>query len=150
MRTLLLAAALLLAASPAAGQSRDRLLKDAMDRIAREEKASVYGPFARNARRDLDGDGVPDRVVLFTIEGMGGGNNYWFFLGVQLSGSGWRPITEPIGGKLNRMPVSVRVEGRTIVVPMREWTETDPGCCPTRAAVARFRLRGGRIVELEG
>jgi hypothetical protein len=69
---------------------------------------------------------------------------------VQLSSARWRPITESIGGKLSRQPVTLRVEGGTIVVPMREWTEEDSGCCPTRPAVARFRLRGGRIVEIDG
>lgn len=147
-RALLLAAALLVAGSPAAAQSRDRLLRTAIHRLAREQNGSVFGPWAY-AQGDLDGDGVRDRLALFTIEGMGGGNNYSFYLAVQLSTSRWRPITEGIGGKLNRSPQSVRVQGRTIVVPMREWTDTDGGCCPTREAVARFRLSGGRIVEVD-
>ena len=150
MRTILLAAALLVAASPAAAQARERLLRTEIDRLAREMNGTALQPWARNAQADLDGDGVRDRLALFTIEGMNGGNNYSIFLAVQLSASRWRPIVEGVGGKLNRAPEGLRVEGRTIVVPMKVWTENDGGCCPTGEGVARFRVRNGRIVELDG
>ena len=150
MRAVLPAAALLVAASPAAAQVRERLLRAEIDRIARKEHGTALPPQARNAQADLDGDGVHDRLAFFTVEGMHGGNNYQFFLAVQLSASRWRPIVERIGGKLNRAPDALRVEGRTIVVPMRVWKDTDGGCCPTGKAVARFQVRNGRIVEIDG
>jgi hypothetical protein len=150
MRAALLAAALLGAAPPAAAQAPERLLRAEMNRIAREMNATALPPWARHAQADLDGDGVRDRLALFTIEGMNGGNNYSFFLAVQLSASRWRPVVEGIGGKLMRQPDALRVEGRIIVVPMRVWTDADPGCCPTGEGVARFQVRNGRIVEIGG
>src|SRR5436190_13821404 len=41
-----------------------------------------YGAARKIVTGDLNHDGIPDAAVLYTIEGMGGGNNYSQYLAV--------------------------------------------------------------------
>jgi hypothetical protein len=108
---------------------------------------------ARSVKRSgAKGDGLIAFVVLYTIEGVGGGNNYRQYLVAFLNkGEGTRP-TRPIvvGGKLYRAVNLERVEARQVVLKTQRYAEADAACCPSLEGTTSYRLTGTRLVEEPG
>ncbi len=69
-----------------------------------EMGASEYQKARKIVTGDLDGDGDADAAVQYTLEGMGGGNTYQFFLVVFLNNNGAfsYAVHQIIGGKGDR------------------------------------------------
>ena len=66
---------------------------------------------------DIDKDGTDDFIVLFTVEGIGGGgNNHYDFMSVFLSSRGWQPITTRTGGRGERDPIGVDFRDEKIIL----------------------------------
>jgi hypothetical protein len=99
----------------------------------------------------VNGDGKEDIVVLYTLEGFGGGNNYSQYLAVFLaSGSTFRHAADTVvGGKRVRDVDLTSITGSTINLDTKEYRKNDPACCPSRAAKARYHLVGAKLTEIK-
>lgn len=98
------------------------------------------------ALHDIDGDGVEDFLVVFSVEGAGGGNDFTQFLGVFPSGSHWAPSALEVGGRGTRQIEKIEVQGREIHLRTLEYAERDPMCCPSRHGEATFVLQQGQVI----
>jgi hypothetical protein len=99
------------------------------------------------------GAGLIALVALYTIEGIGGGNNYTQFLVAFLNDArgGIRP-TKPVeaGGKLYRAVELDTVDARSVSLKTTGYAEKDPACCPTIHSATSYRLAGGSLIEAGG
>lgn len=110
----------------------------------KEARKIVYG--------DVDGDGVKDAVVQYTLEGFGGGNSWSQSLAVFLNKKGVYKMAgeETVGGKFFRSFDLVKVVNKEIVGE----TETCPaddgpqGLCenPAKGQV-KYVLLNGKLEE---
>ena len=97
---------------------------------------------------DLDGDGVEDLVVTFTIEGPGNGYAYYLmaFLGRNLSPT--KP--EVFGGKWGAHPEALSIRNRQAVIDVLTHAENDPACCPSVKGQLKYNLKGGQLTQVKG
>lgn len=122
-------------------------------RIKGEDKDAVEYRKARTIHFiDVDGDGVQDAIVFFTIEGMDGGNNYDQYL-TLLKGlpSGFFLIdTALVGGGAMGAASYERptVKARRITIQRTEYAEEDSRCCPSIKSSMSLILQGSKLVEV--
>lgn len=117
--------------------------------VARTSGASEYREARKILYGDIDGDGDADAAVQFTIEGMGGGNNYAFYLAVFRNENGkLKPLTdEVVGGKLNRNVTLQRIGDRKIYLVTEEYAENDGACCPSIKGKTVYILKNNKLTE---
>lgn len=117
--------------------------------VAKVSDASEYKEARKILYGDIDGDGDDDAIVQFTIEGMGGGNNYGFSLAAFKNDDGkLTAITdEVVGGKMNREVELKRIEKGVIYLDTKEYAENDGACCPSIEGKTSFVLEGKKLVE---
>lgn len=121
--------------------------------LARQAKAAdaeEYPGARKVMSADLNGDRKNDLVVLYTLEGFGGGNSYGQSIAVFLK-KGNRyvlSVDKAVGGKLNRSVELKKVSGRTIYLDTLRWGKDDGGCCPSLKGKARLVYSGGRLREV--
>lgn len=117
--------------------------------VAKVSDAGEYKEARKVLYSDIDGDGDDDAVVQFTIEGMGGSNNYSFELGVfRNDGGKLKAVTdEVVGGKLFRDVELKKVEKGVIYLDTKEYAPDDGACCPSIAGKTTFVLQGNKLVE---
>jgi hypothetical protein len=101
------------------------------------------------AARDLTRDGVPETVVLYTIEGQGGSNLYVQYLAVfARRGGRLSALTRAqVGGKSVRSVELNSVERGTILLGTLGYGPRDAQCCPSVKGRTRYILAGGRLRE---
>ncbi len=121
--------------------------------IARQEKkesATEYGEARSVVRGDLNGDGKEDAVVLYSLEGHSGTNQYLQYLAVFANRGGrLQYVThQVVGGKNEKSVQSVMIKAGKIYLQTKEYLPTDPGCCPTKEGRVRFILSRGRLKEI--
>lgn len=129
----------------------DAAIINFISRQAKAEKADEYDEARRVFRRDIDRDGKMDLIVLYTLEGFGGGNNYQEYLAVFLgTGKTFRHAADTVvGGKFFR-DVSFRsLTGSTISLDTKEYRKNDPACCPSRPAKAHYVFRRNKLIEIK-
>ena len=116
---------------------------------AREVKGSEYREARHMVRGDLNKDGVADVAVLYTLEGMGGGNNYVQYLAVFVRQNGQLVAAAhaPVGGKLQRDVTLEAIRDNLIICKTLSYAQNDPACCPTKKGSARFALVDGSLKE---
>jgi hypothetical protein len=113
---------------------------------AQQLRGEEYCQF-RNYDRldDVDGDGKEDFIVLFTVEGIGGGgNDHINFMTVFLSNQN-EPLTVQTGRRGERDPVNISVKNGQIILDTVEYTEKDPACCPTGHGKLTYRLHSNHL-----
>lgn len=100
---------------------------------------------------DLTGDGTPELVVLFTLEGGGGGNGVGGFLAAfqrdasgQLSAVDTIPVTG-YGGSAQ----DARIERGAAVVKLLVQGPNDPACCPSEEFEGRYVLHQGEWLQVQ-
>ena len=163
MNRLLSIVLLLIALTSAASiQATDDSLDKQIDSIVKDIKngdqhATEYRKVRQYHMLDIDGDGVKDTIVLFTIESFGGGNNYHFYMAVL------RRIGEQFSfldvieiGREGRRHIDfndVSIKDGNIVVGTREYVRDnqhfDPNCCPSKKGQATFEIKDGKLHELK-
>jgi non-ribosomal peptide synthetase component E (peptide arylation enzyme) len=118
-------------------------------RQARRERGEEY----RDARKvmvgDLTRDGVPETVVLYTIESQGGTNNYIQYVAVFARGShGLIPVTHTeVGGKMRRSVELGSVEDNKIQLATLSYAPKDASCCPSIKGTTGYVLVGRALRE---
>jgi hypothetical protein len=117
--------------------------------VARTSGASEYKEARKIVYGDVDGDGDADAAVQFTIEGMGGGNNYAFYLAIFRNENGkLKPLTdEVVGGKLNRNVTLQKIDDRKIYLDTDEYAENDGACCPSIKGKTVYILKNNKLTE---
>ena len=131
---------------------------------AQEPDAAVTAYIARQAKRlrgeeypdarkivdgDLTGDGVPETVVLYTIESMGGSNDYTQYLAVfERRGGGLVAVANvAAGGKSVRGVELVGVSDGAVELSTLGYGPKDASCCPSVKGATRYTLARGRLRE---
>lgn len=117
--------------------------------VAKVSDASEYKEARKIIYGDLDGDGDEDAAAQFTIEGMGGGNNYGFYLAVFRNENGkLKGVTDDaIGGKLNRDVTFTKIENGKMLFDTKGYAEDDGACCPSIEGKTAYVLEGEKLVE---
>lgn len=122
-----------------------------LSREAKDADASEYAGARKLVSADLNGERRKDLVVLYTLEGMGGGgNNFGQYIAVFLrKGNRYVLSTyEGVGAKLSRSVELKRVIGRNIYLDTLSWGKDDGGCCPSVKGKTRFVYSNGRLREV--
>jgi hypothetical protein len=153
--SLIVGALLLLstAADARVRQDEDAAAIDAfIARQARRERGQEY----RNARKvvagDLTHDSAAETVVLYTIEGQLGSNNYAQYLTVfAREGGRLSPVaTAEVDGKSARSVDLRSIEASAIDLDTLSYGPKDAMCCPSVKGTTRYVLVGRRLREQKG
>jgi hypothetical protein len=99
----------------------------------------------QNVRGDLDGDGVPDAVVLLVYSS--GGSGVFHHLAAVLDDRGRpRHVSSMALGDRVRVNSVTLLDGR-VTVDLVVQGDNDPMCCPTMPITRVFTLEEGQLVE---
>ena len=121
--------------------------------IAKQAKSAdgeEYSEARKVIAADLNQDDEMDAVVLYTLEGFGGGNNYLQYLAVFLgSESGKLSYFKHIlvGGKNSRSVKMVSADKGKILLETLEYLPTDGSCCPSKKGKSQITLKGNILIE---
>jgi non-ribosomal peptide synthetase component E (peptide arylation enzyme) len=118
-------------------------------RQARRERGEEYREARKVTVGDLTHDGVPETVVLYTIESQGGTNNYVQYVAVFARGNrGLIPVTHTeVGGKMRRSVELSSVEDNAIQLATLSYGPKDASCCPSVKGTTRYALVGRALRE---
>jgi hypothetical protein len=117
------------------------------------QEAELGGKEYEGARKfvagDLNHDGVSDLVVLYTIEGAGGGNSYTQYLAVfvRLEEKLTPTAHTVVGGKGYRAAHLEGIADNVISLTTLSYGPHDAMCCPSIKGSARFVLADGKLVS---
>lgn len=137
------------AVAPVPGPQNSEL-EAAIDREIASEIAKDGGDEFKDARKvlltDLNGDGTNDAVVLYTIEGQGGGNGYFQSLATfYASPGGWVHRGKVVVGQGVQ---SVEIIGpQTLSVKVLTVGPEDPDCCPSIESIQKFTWNGTTFLQ---
>jgi hypothetical protein len=152
-KTIILAvAALTFAASVGTAQNGD---KAAIDKFISAQATRDHGEEYPDARKvvtgDLDKDGVPETVVLYTIEGQNGSNNHVQYLAVFTRAN--RQLVHlthtSVGSKSYRDAELDSISNGLINLTTLGFAKNDPACCPTLKGKAWYKLALGRLIPVK-
>lgn len=146
MVALVIAFALL---APPTCRTADARVEDAIESVVRASGGDEYCQYRLyDALDDVDGDGLEDLVVVFTVEAAGGNDSVQHMTVLQ-SSKGWRPATTVVGRKGQRIVESIEVEeGPIIVLGTAEYAKGDADCCPSTESETRYRMVKGRLTPV--
>ncbi len=121
-----------------------------------ESKGSVYRKANRFMQGDINNDNVNDLILLYTLEGVGGGgNNYSFYIAIFIkTQAGYKFHAESLaGGKSSRTLSFGLIENGVIQLNTKFITKKEDGLwdalyCPSGIGKAYYTLRGNKLVEL--
>lgn len=133
-----------------AQQDDDDAIIDAyISRQARHESGEEYREARKVVHGDLTHDGVPETVVLYTIESQGGGNLYVQYLAVfEQRNSKLSPLTHvEVGGKSVRSVELKSIDKNSILLDTLTYGPKDPQCCPSMKAATKYVLSGRTLRE---
>ena len=146
--TVAIAVLLVFVAPLASAQDQD---KAAIDKFIANQATREHGEEYPDARKvvtgDLNSDGTPETVVLYTIEGQNGTNNHIQYLGVfkRANGQLVHVTHVEVGGKSSRDVELDSVTNGMINVTTMRFAKNDPACCPTLKGKAWYRLVKGTL-----
>jgi len=131
----------------AQSQSDKSVINGFIAQQAKKQRATEYEEARSIVKGDLNVDGDEDAVVLYTLEGQGGSNQYLQYLAVFINRKGKLVyIThQMVGGKNQRSIDSVSIKDGKINLQTLEYLPTDASCCPSKKGQMRFILSGGRL-----
>jgi hypothetical protein len=113
----------------------------------------LHGEEYQEARRivsgDLNHDGQTDLAVQYTLESMGGSNDYHLYLAVFLKQRGRyvHVASRQVGGKLQRDVTLQAIKDGKVLFDTLEYEPQDPSCCPSKSGHAVFTLHGKHLKE---
>ena len=118
-------------------------------RQARRERGEEYEDARTVMTGDLDGDGVPETIVLYTIESQGGSNNYVQYLAVfaRARGNLVAVTHTAVGGKMRRSVDLSSVNNGRVNLKTLSYAPTDASCCPSVKATTSYLLKGRMLRE---
>ena len=129
--------------------------KAAIDKFISAQATREHGEEYPDARKiltgDLNGDGVPETVVLYTIEGQNGTNNHIQYLAAFTRANGRLvPLTHTsVASKSYRDVELDSVSNQLINLTTMTFAKNDPACCPTMKGKAWYKLALGRLIAVK-
>jgi hypothetical protein len=150
--SLLVALGMVCAAPLALAQTQrdESIIKSFIAQQAKRERATEYEEARSIVRGDLNADSAEDAVVLYTLEGQGGSNQYVQYLAVFINRKGKLVYAthQAVGGKNRKSIESVSIKDGKINLQTLEYLPTDASCCPSKKGQMRFILSGGRLKKI--
>jgi hypothetical protein len=131
-------------------QDKDAAAIDAsIARQAHSERGQEYRDARKVVVGDLTGDSEAETVVLYTIEGQRGSNNYVQYLTVfAREGGRLSPVaTAEVGGKSVRSVDLRSIKASAIELDTLSYGPKDATCCPSVKGTTRYVLVGKRLRE---
>lgn len=127
----------------------DAAITNAVSAATREDGGDEYAQGRQILRADLNGDGQDDALVIYTIEGQGGGNGSFSTLGIFYSNNGDFDFKDStvVSGAVTALRM---LDGNTIGVGSLEVGPDDARCCPTLESEQKYRWDGNHLEELRG
>jgi len=118
-------------------------------RQAHRERGEEYAEARKVVAGDLNGDGIPETVVLYTIESQGGSNNYIQYLAVFARRGGHLVAIAhtPVGGKSRRSVELSSVDNQRVNLQTLSYAPKDASCCPSIKGTTSYVLLGQRLSE---
>jgi hypothetical protein len=103
----------------------------------------------KSCEGDLNGDGHGDVVVIYSIEGVGGGNDWTQYATVLTSTPQGYAATVPkeVGGKSVRAVDGCTVSGSGVDLVLKTYGPKDGSCCPSVPGTARYTFAKGALVD---
>jgi hypothetical protein len=131
----------------AQSQSDKSIINSFITQQAKRERATEYEAARSIVKGDLNADGAEDAVVLYTLEGQGGSNQYVQYLAVFIHRKERLVYAarQAVGGKNRRSIESVSIKGGRINLQTLEYLPTDASCCPSKKGQMRFVFNGGKL-----
>jgi len=150
--TLLVMFTLLICSDGVVSASQDQdaaAIDNYIARQARRERGEEYREARKVEVGDLTHDGVPETVVLYTIEGQGGTNLHIQYLAVfsRQKGKLSAITSADVGGKSARSVELRSVEDNAILLNTLGYGPKDAQCCPSVKGVTRYVLAGRKLRE---
>lgn len=114
----------------------------------------VHGEAPKDVRKscegDLNGDGHADVVVIYTIEGVGGGNDWTQYATVLTSTPQGFGATMPreVGGKSVRGVEGCTVTGSSVELDLKTYGPADASCCPSVPGKVRLSFADGKLGDV--
>jgi hypothetical protein len=129
---------------------QNELVESTIAAKSKELKGKEYCQFRHyQTLYDIDKDGIDDFIVLFTIEGIGGGgNNHHDFMAVFLSSRDWRPIVVRTGGRGERDPIAADFRDGKIILETLVYLPSDGLCCPSGKGALSYKLHGDKLEQV--
>jgi hypothetical protein len=87
-------------------------------------------------------------VVIYTVEGVGGGNG-WTQYATVLTGSAAQFAATPpveVGAKGKRAVEGCSIAPQMLELAAKEWAPADAACCPSRPVSSRYDFTKGALV----
>jgi hypothetical protein len=119
--------------------------------VAKSDGASEFKDARKSVEADLTGDGKPEVVLLYTLEGDGGSNGAGSYLAAfQRDDSGQLGLvgTTSVAG-LGVAARGLRVEDATAHVTLLAPGPDDPACCPSMEEQVMYVLHGGKWLPVQ-
>jgi hypothetical protein len=129
-------------------QSTQTTLEQCIEKQAHHSNGKEYPQFRNYAYGDIDGDGKEDAAVVYTLEGVRGGNDWLRFLAVKLSSENGRIIFQQVGGKDIRAVGNIKIVNGNIVASILEYAPSDASCCPSISKIVNFVIKHGKLIEV--
>jgi hypothetical protein len=113
----------------------------------------VGGQAPRESRKtcegDVNGDGKVDAAVIYTIEGVGGGNGWTQYILLMVAAPQGVGATNPkeVGATGKRSLESCTLTAGTIDAAIKEWAPADPSCCPSKTGTLKLGFEKGKVVD---
>jgi len=126
-----------------------KVIDDFIARQSRSERGVEYKEARKVLTGDVNRDALPDIVVLYTIEGQGGSNNYVQYLVVFVrSRDKLVPLTHAsVGGKSYRAVELQGIRDNQIYLDTLDYLRTDPACCPSKKGTTHYRIINRKLKE---
>ena len=117
---------------------------------AKKEKGEEPEGVRKTITGDVNHDGVADTVVLYTIEGQNGSNNYIQYLAVFLRVNGKLTYAthQAVGGKNHRSVDLGQITDGVINLEFTDYSRNDPSCCPTLKHPGKYVFSAGVLKEI--
>jgi hypothetical protein len=113
----------------------------------------MHGQAPRELRKSCEGDvnrdGHGDVVVIYTVEGVGGGNDWTQYVTVLTStpqGYG-ASLPKEVGKKGVRAAASCTVVGGSVELAVKTWAAADAACCPSVPGKTTLAFVSGGLSE---
>jgi len=113
----------------------------------------VKGQAPKDTRKscegDLNGDGHGDVVVIYSIEGVGGGNDWTQYATVLTSTPQGFGASTPkeVGGKSVRAVDGCTIAGTTVTLDLKTYGPKDGSCCPSVPGKVTYRFEKGGLAD---
>lgn len=121
-------------------------------KAAKAQQGEEYRKDRKVVLGDLDSDGDKDVAVQYTLEGMGGGNNFAQMLAIFRNDKGiYKFVTEEVvGGKMDtKTSMLTSIAGRKITLATSSCSEPPQGMCKNpKKGRTSFVLNNGKLAEM--